>query len=90
MSKKCAQLLLAYKEKDMKVLHYAAHTLKGGASNLGTTAFIDICRQIEESAIENSFEGIEKVKDAFETESRRVLEALQILSDRQADSLKHS
>jgi PAS domain S-box-containing protein len=90
MSKKREQLLLAYQEKDMKGLHYAAHTLKGGASNLGTTAFIELCRLIEESAIENSFEGIEKVKDAFETESRRVLEALQVLSERQARVEKQS
>ncbi len=88
VSKKRDQLLLAYKEKDIKALHNAAHALKGGTSNLGTTTLIDICRQIEESAIDNSFEGYEKVKEAFDSESQKVLEALKVLSKRHPPEVK--
>jgi PAS domain S-box-containing protein len=88
VSKKRDQLLLAYKDKDIKALHNAAHALKGGSSNLGTTTFIDICRQIEESAANGSFEGFEKVKDAFESESQKVLDALQVLSKRHPPEVK--
>jgi PAS domain S-box-containing protein len=90
IGKKSDQLLRAYKDKDIKALHYAAHTLKGGASNLGTTTFIEICRQIEESAIVNSFEGFEKNQEAFKTESGKILETLRVLSKRYVNTLKHS
>ncbi len=79
ITKKRDQLLLAYTERNLKALHYAAHSLKGGASNLGTTVFIDICRQIEESATKGSFEGFETVQDQFESESKKILETLQAL-----------
>lgn len=82
ITKRCNQLLLAYKEKDIKTVHYAAHSLKGGASNLGTTVFIDLCRQIEESAMAGSLEGFETVQVQFESESRKILEALQSLKER--------
>ena len=82
LARKRDQLLVAYEGKDMKALHYAAHTLKGGASNLGTTTFIDLCARIEESAIKNSYEGVEQVKEAFLSESEKVMEALRILGER--------
>jgi PAS domain S-box-containing protein len=88
IGKKCDQLLRAYKEKDIKALHYAAHTLKGGASNLGTRTFIEICRQIEESAMLGSFEGYEKVESEFKKESTKVIEALGILHKQQEQTGK--
>ena len=82
LSKRHDQLLLAYNEKDVKAIHYAAHSLKGGASNLGAKGFVELCRQIEESARDGSFEGFEAVQEQFETESKKILGALQILKER--------
>jgi tRNA U54 and U55 pseudouridine synthase Pus10 len=58
--------------------------LKGGSSNLGATVFITLCKNIEESASEGSFEGYESVKAEFETESGKVIEALKTLQARHA------
>ena len=44
VTKKRDQLLQAYKDKNIDALHHAAHALKGGTSNLGTTTLIEICR----------------------------------------------
>ena len=82
IAKRREAILLAYKERDLKSLHYASHSLKGGASNLGTTTFIDICRRIEEGAREGSFEGFETLQLQFEVESKRILEALEVLKER--------
>ncbi|MGB2870186.1 MAG: PAS domain S-box protein [Bacteroidota bacterium] len=80
--KKYDELVKAYQEGDIKVFFYTAHSLKGGASNLGTTAFADMCAQIEESAGTGSFEEYAALADRFETECRKLLNALTILRDK--------
>jgi HPt (histidine-containing phosphotransfer) domain-containing protein len=61
---------------DVEAVATAAHGMKGGASNVGATAFVHAARELELLAKGGSLQGAEELLSAMQREFERVRDAL--------------
>ena len=65
---------------DLKLLERAAHTLKSSSANIGAVGLSKICKQMEESARNQSLDGVKHLFEASTrtlTDVERALRAIQ-------------
>jgi hypothetical protein len=78
------QMRAASREGDAKSLYFAAHSLKGGAANIGALELARLCLEIEEPAQQSETCGCAEILDRVEQESQKVVRELQRLAETSA------
>lgn len=76
------QMRTAVREGDVKALYFAAHSLKGGAANVGALELVRLCIELEGPATENG--RCAETLDRLEQESLRVARELRRLAETSA------
>jgi CheY-like chemotaxis protein len=73
---------IAFENRDMKKLRYAAHSLKGASLNIGANSLGEICKTIEDLAESGSFDALGPSLKALKTELKTAAAALEGIKEK--------
>ncbi len=77
-----AEITRLVSEADCDALERTVHTLKGASANVGATALVDLCADLERRAREAQLGDAAGLVEHLEAEFERVRDALQVVTAR--------
>jgi HPt (histidine-containing phosphotransfer) domain-containing protein len=76
------EILRLVGDGDCDALERSVHTLKGASANVGATALVDLCADLERRAREAQLANVAGLVEHLEGELERVRDALQVVTAR--------